>query len=218
MLKLRDKMAVPPGYWRFPRRWIIENDRYISPVDDGDFIFGGDYPQLVDRVVEYRIINTLPLGDADSEVQDWICRNTGASCAPERPKSTEPRRRARGRDVATFLQAMAEWVKSDEIVPQEEAERRAEICGGCRFNVEIDDGACMGCFGLTARIMRIIGQRKTRVDSVLKFCAECGCSGAVMAFVPMTILNKAHVGESFTDNTGQQVDGVPVPCWRREQQ
>lgn len=211
MLRLRSTAEVPSGYWRFPR-WP---DRPLTNSAK-DYIIGGDFPDLIFKITEWRIINSLPLGDIEAEAMDWLCRNSSAPCAPAKPKDMQAGHKASGGDVARFLMAMAAWVKSAEIVPQEEAERRAEACAGCRFNTMVDDGACLGCFGLMARIMRIIGTRRTRMDDALKFCGKCGCSLPVVAFTPMHVLNRAHPNADFKGvETGQfEQDGKPVMCWR----
>lgn len=216
MLELRNRMRIPNGGWIFPRNWNWNGERYTDPIEDGKPpITGGDFPELVSRITEVRIVNNLPLGNAEAEAMDWICRHSGAPCAPPKPTGA-PRRTARGMDVVTFLRAMKDWALSAEIVPQEEAERRAEICAGCNRQGEIDDGACLGCFGMIGRIMQIIGQRKTRVDAVLRFCTICGCSNALQCFLPISILHRAHRPTDFPEDTGQKdADGNTVPCWKR---
>lgn len=213
LLRLRNTMETPPGYWKFPR-WP---DRPLTN-DPKDYIIGGDLVNLIAKVSEFRIINRMPLGDVDADVNDWICRNSGAPCAPAKPKDMQPGRKARGGDVAAFLRAAVEWIRPNEIVSQDEAEKRAEACAGCKWNVAIDDSSCLGCYGMAARVMRIIGQRKTRMDAILKFCGRCGCSLPVVAFAPMNVLDRAHSNADFKDvETGQtESDGTPTLCWRGE--
>lgn len=212
LLRLRNPMETPPGYFKYPRH----PDRPITN-DPKDYIIGGDLVNLIAKVSEFRIINRIPLGDVDAEVSDWLCRHSGAPCAPAKPRDMQPGRKARGGDVARFLKAAVEWIRSDEIVPQEEAERRAEACAGCKWNVLIDDASCLGCFGMAARIMQIIGQRRTRMNEVLKFCGRCGCSLPVVAFAPMQVLDRAHSNADFKGvETGQVEGDKPVLCWRGE--
>lgn len=212
LLKLRNEKLTPPGYWRVDKLF-----RTPSPGLASDYIYGGDLADLVKKVTEYRIANGLLLGDIDAQVQDWLCRNTEAQCRAANPANKVQSRKAKGVDVARFLMAMAAWMKSDECVPQEEAERRASICSGCKFNVAIDDQACLGCFGLASRVLQVIGDRHTKFDSTLAHCAVCGCHTGVSAFVPMSILAKVHETEEFPDDTGQvEPDGTPTRCWKRE--
>lgn len=206
ILKLRNPREVPPGYWRFPR-----NPSGPEPSDPQDFIWGGDFQNLIAKVHEYRVINSLPLGNPEEEIGDWLCRHTGAQCAPSNPPKPLPGVRASGSMVARFLSAMALWTVSSEKVDQEEAELRGETCSNCEHNADIDDQTCLGCFGLIGRIINIIGDRKTRVDSSLKNCNICGCVNAVQAFVPIEILGRVHNLSDFPTDIG---DGK-TKCWKR---
>lgn len=211
LLKLKNPFETPPGYFRFPRH--VDRPLTDNPKD---YVIGGDLADLIFKVTQFRTINRLPLGDVEAEVGDWLCRHSGAPCVPANIPAPQPGRKVRGGDVARFLGAMAEWVRSAEIVPQEEAEQRAEACAGCKWNSPTDDAACLGCFGLMARIMRVIGQRRTRMDGILKFCGRCGCSLPVVVFAPAAVLDRAHRNADFkTTETGQvDAEGKPIMCWR----
>lgn len=212
-LALRDLMTTPPGYWRYPR-YGAEDSADIPA--ERRFILGGDFQDLVARVSEFRIINKLPLGNPEEEIQDWICRNTEADCRPANPAKAMPGRKARGADVARFLKAMGAWMLNGGHVSQEEADRRAEICGNCQFRTTIDDAGCFGCFGLMAKVMAIIGNRKARFADEQSFCGVCGCSVPAQVFVPLDILGRAHKLEDFPAETGAiNSIGEPVPCWKK---
>lgn len=198
MLKLRTSWVTPQGGWRFPR--FV--DRPIA--DPNNLIRGGDLPDLIRRVTEFRVANGMDIGDLPALVEDFMCRVSNADCVPLAPR--KPGRKARGGDVARFLYAMTLWATKGGFVPQEEAEERAETCANCDRNQEIDDSKiCEGCFGFASRVLAIIGNRKTRVDSALKFCNECGCANSIQAFVPMEILARVHRLEDFPDH-----------CWKKK--
>lgn len=183
--------------------------------DPREMIRGGDFGDLVSKVNEFRVINGLPLGNPEVEIQEYICRNTGAECVPANPAKPMPGFKPKGAMVARFLYAMAQWMANGGHVSQEEAEQRAERCSNCAYNTDIDDAAtCSGCFGMAAKIMQVIGDRKTKMDASLKFCGVCGCSNAVQAFVPLDVLAKAHNLVDFPDDVG--VPGEKIPCWKRE--
>lgn len=211
MLKLKDSKTVPQGYWRFPR------DPSSPRRDDAAMVWGGDLGDLVAKVAEYRIINDLPLGtDVRAEVEDWLCRSTNAECVPIRPRGFASNLLARGEDLARFVNAMTAWWKTDEVVPQEEAERRAELCAGCRFNVELLDVTCAGCYGLAGRIAGIIGNVKTRMENNLKYCGCCSCALHVVVYAPLDILDRSHSNSDMPEDTGQRdANGAVIPCWRR---
>lgn len=209
MLKLANPFETPPGYFRFPRH-------LDQPVTEKNLIYGGDIVDLVSKVAEFRIANGMSVANLELEIGDWLCRNTGATCKPAAPARVDQGVKISGIAVLRFLNAMAAWTVNGGSVEQEEAERRAEVCSGCRFNTFIEDSSCLGCAGAAAKIMRIVGDKKTRVDDSLKFCGACGCSLHVVPFVPLDILNRAHTNSDFPDDTGQgDKDGNPIPCWRK---
>jgi len=198
-------METPNGGFRYPRN-----------PDDPDFsevkmIFGGDFQHLVKNVTEYRIINEMPLGDIEQIVQDWMCRNVPVECVPVRPRGFFAGVMARGSELARFMSAVTAWWKEDEVVPQEEAERRGEICASCRFNSPLTETGCDGCYGLAGRILQLLGNRKTRMENNLAFCAICSCSNRVQVFAPLKILNRAHKLSDFPTDIG---DGT-TPCWKK---
>lgn len=208
LLTLKQLDITPPGYWRFPRHWPEARDD-LPP--EQRYITGGDFADLVHKVTEFRIINQRPLGKPEEEIPDWICRNTEAACKPAAPAKLMPGVKASGWMVARFLKAMASWMINGGHVDDAEANRRAEICANCQWNTEIGDGACSGCFGLTARVMQVIGGRKTRFDDSLRFCGICGCSNAVSAYVPIDILSRAHNLNDFPVDCGNG-----IKCWKKE--
>lgn len=205
LLKLRNSRETPNGGFRFPR------DPSSDRRDEKAMIIGGDIGHLVERVSEYRIINQLPLGDVRAEVEDWLCRETGADCSPVRPRGFGAGLVVRGAELARFVAAMAAWWKTDEVVPQEEAERRAEICASCRYNQPLSDVSCAGCYGLAGRILGIIGERRTRMENNLQYCAICHCANTVQVFAPLAVLNRAHKLSDFPTDIG---DGV-TECWKK---
>lgn len=210
-LKIKNRWITPQGGWRYPR-WP---DKPLTGKYS-DFIFGGTLDDLVVKIHEFRIINNLDLGDPAAEAMDFLCRSAnGPKCAPANPAKPMPGVKAKGAMVARFISAMIAWMQQGGGVVQEEAERRATICAGCCYNVPVDDVNCFGCFGLFSKIMQVIGDRKTKMDSLLQFCGHCGCSLKIVAFTPMEILNRSHPNADFPEDTGQVEDGAPIPCWRR---
>jgi hypothetical protein len=97
--------------------------------------------------------------------------------------------------------------KGEEVfVSQDEAERRAEICSRCHFNMNAS--FCMGCGG--ARVIldmvgKVKGERTTSMDHMLQNCGVCGCRNDAIVHVKKNILLK---GES-SDTTNKR----PSWCW-----
>jgi len=207
LLKLSNPKITPPGYWR-----VDKDLRTPTPGEPSDYIYGGDLEDLCKKFSDYRISNNLQLGDTQAQVEDWICRNSASKCRPSNPPKPEGDVKARGAMVAQFFRYMAQRFQSSEVVSQEEAERRAEICANCRFNVRVDDAGCVGCFGLAARIVALIGENKTKLDSSLFFCGICGCSNTVSVFAPLPVLEKIYNPADFPED----VNGSGTPCWKRD--
>ncbi len=202
MLKIKDKSVTPPGYWTFRE-------------SDGTVLRGGDFGNLVNEVMRYRIKMGMPTANLADEVEDGICRQKDIQCRPADPAPAGEARSITVADVWRFLQTIGEWVKDARFEEQAEAERRAEICAGCFANVPVDTH-CWGCTGVFALVHNVIGDRKTRMDESLKNCAVCGCLNGVAVFVPLPVLLKASGDLEYPEDTGQKDgDGNPIPCWKR---
>jgi hypothetical protein len=206
-------MVVPQGYWTVMRNFGPPSS------NPKDYIRGGDFGDLCKQVQEYRIANNLFIGDIEAEVQDWICRNRNAECRPAKPaKPINQGLHLTGTTIARFLATMAEWVAHSGTVDQEEAERRAVICAGCQHCVPAPASGCSGCFGLAARVMRVIGSRTTRMQHILRerFCGQCSCSLEILPFVPLKVLAKWHHMEESPEDTGQREGEKIIGCWKRD--
>jgi hypothetical protein len=74
-------------------------------------------------------------------------------------------------------------------VDQDEAERRADICSRCNFNMA--SPFCMGCGG-ARKIIELVGQvkgsRSTSLDHRLQNCGVCGCRCDAIVHVNRNIL------------------------------
>lgn len=201
MLKIKDTSTGPPDGWD-----------YQQP--DGPMLRGNTLGLLVSAVFDYRIAHGLPTANVQEEVEDEICRRKPIRCKV--PVVLAPgERKVSAQDALRFLITMKEWVKDGTLVDQAEADRRAEICAGCRFNDRVEM-SCFGCAGIYGIFEQIIGQRKTRMDHELKNCKICSCFNAIQAWVPLGVLQRASGGLEMPDDTGQKdADGAPIPCWKR---
>lgn len=202
MLCLKNPDVTPPRSQR-GRGW-----HFVEA--DGTLINGGTRGDLLKNVMAYRVANGLPFAGLSQEVEDWICRNTQALCAPPRPRQPSQPRDLGLADVWRFLRAMVAWVNIGQMVDQVEADRRAEICAGCSRNVSEPPG-CVGCSGIYGMISKIVGERRTRVHGSLGYCHVCGCSNVVQVWVPLDVLHKAGKLEYPAETNGT---GSPA-CWKR---
>ena len=89
-----------------------------------------------------------------------------------------------------------------ELVPQEEAERRAEICAKCPM--QIPTSGCWGCKGIAGLLPQIAGAKTTSFDLQLSACGVCGCYNAVSVHLPLSVQQDASLD-------------FPSYCWKRSQ-
>lgn len=200
MLQIKDKQTTPNKGWD-----------YQAP--DGTLIAGGDFNDLVMKALDYHVKHGLPTDNLAALVEDEMCRRKPVKCAPPRP-TPDGERTIGVADVWRFLRTMMEWAKNREFVVQAEAERRAEICAGCKFNGEVTDGSCWGCTNIFGMVEQIIGERTTRVDHALKNCRVCGCLNKVACWLPLDVMLKASGSVEYPADT----DGNGTPCWKKSEQ
>lgn len=186
MLRLVDKMTVPAGGWKF---WM-----------GGHWIQAADYNRLAGAVLKIR----GPSLDFEQGFQDEFCRqNLKAVCQVCVPITNETRKLTAG-DALRFLKVLREWAGvGGELVSQETAEARAEICAGCKYNVSVE--GCSICQGVASKITEFIGARATRFDEQLDGCAVCGCVNKAQIHLPLEVLQKGVTPEME----------FPDWCWKQ---
>lgn len=197
MLRLSKKDVTPPGGWH-----------YREP--DGTFFKAGTFGDLLRVVTEDRVAKMLPVENIASEVEEWICRETNAKCKVVAPASIQGPVEIEAGDAWRFMKTAAAWIKKRGVVSQEEADRRAEICAGCRYQGEPPVN-CWGCSQLFALIHEAIGERRTRFDEQLRFCSVCKCNNKIQAWTPLDVLRAYGPSEPFR---GLDTDGRGTPCWK----
>jgi hypothetical protein len=89
-----------------------------------------------------------------------------------------------------------------ELVAQEEAERRAEICAKCPM--QIPTSGCWGCKGIAGLLPQIAGAKTTSFDLQLSACGVCGCYNAVSVHLPLSVQQDANLD-------------FPSYCWKKSQ-
>ena len=137
MVAPKDINQTPPGLWR----WVHPQSGYK---------FGGAHGlgRLLVMIREYNQANgyTDPL-KLDHLVIQYMCEQEPDWCVSSEPPTLKQR-------AQSFARAAVDWVSSGfKVVPNEEYERRLEICHGCHYfrGVNITGfGACAkcGCSGL----------------------------------------------------------------------
>jgi len=178
---------------------------------DGHLVTGLDTQQLRRHVLRYlKSIDFLP-ANFFSYFDTAVCRaqpSASRLCRfvdDEAPALLREPRVVRLGDVlhglTTGSKWMANWIATGKKhVPQEEAQRRANICLRCPYNVEL--GGCSGCVDFVGKLTSRIGGLTVEGISNMKACAICACSLPALVWVPMEALDEEN--------------GLPSFCWKRK--
>lgn len=224
MKRLKSTALIPPppkgGFVCRDGKIVKQTGQFWAYVEATDcWVFYGEFYGLVDKVRENLISNQQPVpADLESVVSESICARTPANwkgCKEaERPRLN----RISWGQMRRWFKTMLAFSKDRELVPQEEAERRARICLPCVRHVpaaECKTGGCGGSVG--GFLTQLAIHRSTPYDEQLGACGVCGCMLSAMAHFPNTTLDKASAGLEYPSDTRKvQDDGPAVPCWRRE--
>lgn len=174
-------------------------------------IKGENEDNLIDLVIAHRKYRNLHPQEPSLvrlDIERQICTRLGiGECRPEnvadkwvpqiqtRPVFTMGK-------VIGLSNAALEFVKSGmNLVPIEEAQRRAEICKGCAQNRELTGCSCSTFHKLIAAMVPA-----SRKINGLFVCWACGCD----------LRSKVNLEDSviIESNKNQQVD-YPAFCWQR---
>lgn len=118
--------------------------------------------------------------------------------------------------LQSFAQFLNNLVLSGvQMVDQETANARAQICIGCHNNVPSNDatgmGGCAACNKGVAIIGRtlkgkVLKDRITPYDSRLKACKLCGCFNQLQIWFPTTSLGMSE----------ETINAYPTFCWKKQ--
>lgn len=174
--------------WRFP------------DPDSGYMNVAENKADLIKSIVSYRGNNRLPpIEQLPRVLENYLCG------LPENCGSCEPKPLERG-FLMTLRGGMAllEWVTfpHEHTATQEEAEKRAEQCAACKFNVFPDKGPFVAWADDIA--LACIGDKKTSWNAVLGNCEVCSCVLRAKVF---------YKGDpKFTPEQREQA--ASVNCWQ----
>lgn len=199
MQKLLEPNTVPPDGFRY---YQAETRMTIRAPD---------YANLFANVKAHRKANNLPLGNFwEAEVENQLCESlpSGFCKQDEHPAM---RRNVFSRigwdDVVAGTRTVASWAMSDFApVPQELADKRADTCSRCYYNVQIG-GLCGACTHLQNMAATFTKGRTTAADYFLKACAVCKCSLQVKVWTPIEAI----------DAGTRDLTPYPDFCWIRRE-
>ncbi len=185
------KTTVPPQGW-----WVK------CPIVN-EPVHGGDFWDMVSNCEKLLVSKGItPPTDFVSQIENNLCDRMAGNenCVP---CSQEKQKLGFG-EIVRWVKAMYQFAVNGkfELVPQEEAERRAKICAACPH--QIATSGCWGCKGIAGMLPHIAGARKTSYDLQLKACGVCGCYNAVSVHLPVEVQG----GENLE---------FPDFCWKFKQ-
>jgi len=203
MQKLLQRPEVPPNRFNFTcpeTGWKTEELSLSELFRKVEKHYKENNLSLPDNwkdIVENRICEGLPPGWCEftdgSPSSGHLCAVTGEMII---------------HGVQSLAKLVWESFKGKEVfVPQEESEKRAEICSKCHLNV--DTNVCMGCGAMAEMLDKTSNIRKNRTtkwDHMLKNCCICGCRNDTIVHIRNDIL---QTGES-SDITSR----YPSWCWK----
>jgi hypothetical protein len=137
-------------------------------------------------------------GWADRLEHDFCEQNERLPCLED---GKSPIRNMTLKDVFHFMEVMRKWIAEGRpSVPHEQAEKRAEICADCQFNIRA--GGCLGCGHMADFINLVSGSKPTKHDDQLQHCAHCGCANKAMVHFPLAMM------------AGEDLSKHPSFCWK----
>lgn len=183
------KTSVPP------LGWIVEWE--------GRNISGGDWWDLVANCQKVTVsLGKIPPPDLPQQIENALCGRLAGNkeCVP----CTQIKQSLGFGAIVRWVRAMYEFAIKNkfELVSEEEANRRAEICAKCPL--QISTSGCWGCKGIAGMLPSIAGARKTIYDAQLRACGVCGCYNAVSVHLPVEVQQDAHLN-------------FPDYCWKKAQ-
>lgn len=179
------KSNVPPNGW------------YV--VWEGQDVVGGDWWDLVGKCQNVTVsLGKIPPPDLPQQVENALCERIRIGCTP----CNKVKQTLGFGAIVRWVRAMYAFATQGkfELVSQEEAERRADICSRCPM--QISTSGCWGCKGIAGMLPAIAGARKTSFDGQLKACGVCGCYNAVAVHLPVEV-------------QGSESLEFPEWCWKR---
>lgn len=187
---------VIPGGWSYP-----EGDKRITSTG---------FNELVDALTKDRTQNGRPIGDPIGDIRAYVLREFpqyAGSVSVARPPVDEDALANNLRERVTVWSSNRYALRTSghtELVSQEEANRRAEICQVCPKNQDYPHD-CPSCVTALERTLFLLRQGKTS-NPPLKACEITGQDNNTAVFLPDSMLQHRKKFQT------QLEDEVPQ-CW-----
>lgn len=185
--------VIPPGGFHF-----------IDSTSGVPFrVEGHDEASVVDAIAKHRSAANLPPGYPLQEYREWLCSAwphfcTGGNAQVEPSLSGGEHISKR---VAEWISVFFRTLNITDLVSQQEAERRAEICSRCPKNIVYNDSGCGSCLQTIEQLSLIYkANRQTPFDRELRACSAIGQHNGTAVWAKSLPPHSAD---------------VPQECWRK---
>lgn len=185
---------------------VIPPNGFHYPVSDIVTLRSGTFESLVKEIITWRTQNGIPIGDPETDLNNYICTNWPTYCA-----STENEQKAVNKNSNLYKHVNA-WAAITmretpaggyELVDQSVAESRVKTCITCPFNKAWRKD-CVPCMKATDTILvRIRQLRKITLDDSVMGCAING----------FDIKTAVHLPDSAFQMTADKKAILPQNCW-----
>jgi hypothetical protein len=177
-------------------------------------ISGYTFDVLVEFAKNQRHANGVPIGlDFEKELEQWVCEAYPKECEHYNPRIPRRPNEVGFTDLLHGTRVMlAHVVNHREVVPREEAERRASICVNCRYNQPFRRPCGGICGELLDLVKGITNSQGTPMDEKLKSCFVCKCFLQASIWLPLEIQCKGVDAEQKAQFDSVRDSGIP--CWK----
>lgn len=190
-MKLKDPNLSPPGSFRYTQP---ESNHLMVGITLGTLL------QLVSQHRQNMGYQTH--GNLRAEIEDAICQSLSPEDQVAHCDIGVASSSVHWSTVLRFLKTAASWaIGGFQLVPQEEAERRATICATCPLNVALS--GCAVCRTTLDEARELLLKRSTSRDAELRACGICGCDNKAQVHFPL---------EALKQGTGDL--SYPSWCWK----
>lgn len=149
---------------------------------------GTTFDMLLTNIIAYRKANGLEIGlGLEDMIEQALCTGKYShECEQRDAAAPDPAKRIGWRTVLAGTKVMLRhWLAGKPLESQAEAERRAEICSRCPWNLDISWSCGGPCAEFKDFVERQVGAPKTKYDDRLRNCGICSCYLSSAIFVPL---------------------------------
>jgi hypothetical protein len=191
--------VVMPGGWHKP-----EKDRLGRDMPQP--IRADTYKLLVQAVIKFRADNIIPIGDVEAEVEEYICSNFPHMCHHVPGATVAVTVTRQPSEIQSRTDRMLQWMSgqiqdhsAEKLVLRGEAQRRADICRKCPYNVRWHEG-CGTCSEAVNRMSIILRSGHDTVNGRdLKSCQVLSHENRSAVWLPIS----------------SQDPNLPARCWAK---